>query len=576
MTRAARITHAAVVMTLAMALATIGPAPSAVAIAPQAPGSSSDDAPRSRAGAHVDVTALPQMVLAGQHVTISGATAYSAKQPNVTVRVRHESGTPSATLSAAVTPNGQFNVTFADTTKGGRYEVLVTSPDGKGSGSTSFRVGSIAGLAGEVEQLSSELDKRTKALVTFVKTTAAALPPSPERDDLVQKAQQVEQQATAANLPPVKVLSELKKLVPQKSDVSSPDAAVFKELGDWVPEAEEAIDRIDRSRILEKPAPLCETINTAIEGAKFAAYAFSISSKLLTTLVKITVDKGIPAIVEHLGFQGPDATAMSYGLKVSGEGVHGAVAAVTAGMTLLTDWVEIAAKVMFNRYCGSFDGPLDVTMTMVWNEGSQPWLKYGVRLAGRLRLRFPKESPAGKPVYLTGELEGNATNFTFWEDVTIAEGLPRSILILERRWLAPIPFKNSTASPLDFGMVARAVTPAYFNVPVIGEMTGDTVKMQFKEARADFSAAVSNRLLFVVMTPLMPDYKLFTFPIQKAHWILSKGFSDPCILTVDGAQGQKAIRLKQSAAHRETSNKSVVVDWVIDLDAKKTGDAQRQ
>ncbi len=527
----------------------------------------------STPGAHVDVTATPNVVLAGQPVAIGGSTGYSEKQHQVSVVVRHESGTPSATLTAAVQPSGRFDVTFADTRKPGKYLVTVTSPDGKGKGATSFRVDTIAGLAGDVETLSIEVDKRTKALVRFLKDTAVSLPASPEREKLIANATHLEEQAKAVHLPPVKILGALKKLVPQPNAAPPPDPSPLKELRDWVPQAEEVIDKIDKARIGEKPAPICETINTAIEGAKFASYAFSVTSSLLGTLVKIGTDKGISALVEKLGFEGTTGTGIAYEIKVGAEALKGPMEGVTSALTSLTDWVEAYTKSVFNRYCGSFDGPLAVSMTMVWNEAAVPWLKYGVRLEGRFRLRFPKDTAPGKPVYMTGELEGNATNFTFWEDVTVVDPLPKSILVLERRWLAPIPFKNSTASPLDFGMVARAATPAYFNVPVIAEMTGDTIKMQFKEARVDFTEAVNNRLLFVVMTPLMPDFKVFKFPIQKAYWILAKGFSDPCTLTVTDSGGVKGIRLTKNKAHRETAGKGVLVDWVIDVDARKTAEA---
>ncbi len=527
-------------------------------------------------GAHVDVTATPKVVLAGQPVTISGSTGYSQKQHQAAVLIRHESGTPSTTSSAAVSPKGQFSVAFAETKKAGKYKVSVTSPDGKGRGDTEFRVDSIAGLAQEVEKLSTELDKRTKALVGFVKKTAVSLPASAERDQLITETQQLEAKANVIDLPPVKILGQLKNLDAKPNVVNLPDQTIFGALRDWVPEAEEAIDKIDRARIGEKPAPICETINTAIEGAKFAQYAFVIEVKLLETLITIGLDKGIPLLVKSLGFEEASVFGLSSAIKVSAGALHGPLAAAKACAGVMLEAVEHFTKWMFERYCGSFDGPLGVSMTMEWKEGIHPWLKYSVRLEGRLRLRFPKSSPPGQPVYMTGELEGNATHFTFWEDVTVAEPVPKGIMVLERLWLPPVAFANSTASPIDFGMVARMVTPAYFNVPVIGEMTGDTIKMQFKEARVDFQDIVKNRLLFVVLTPLMPDYKVFSFPIQKAQWILSKGFSDPCIFNITESAGVKGIRMRKTPAHRETPNKSVTVDWVIDVDARKTGEGQEK
>lgn len=106
-------------------------------------------------------------------------------------------------------------------------------------------------------------------------------------------------------------------------------------------------------------------------------------------------------------------------------------------------------------------------------------------------------------------------------------------------------------------------------MPVIAEKTGDTITMQFKEARVDFSEAVKNRLLFVVFTGLIPDFKVFTFPIQKAFWILSKGMEDPCILKVTGDPSGAGLIKFDKQPHRDSPDKSVTVDWVIKIDARK-------
>src|SRR6266542_600947 len=110
-------------------------------------------AQQSTPGAFVDVTAKPAIALPGQPVTISGATGYHEKKNVATLLVKHESGTPSATLTATVSPKGEFSVTFADTKKGGKYKVSVTAPDGTGKGETEFRVDSVGAIVDEVEHV---------------------------------------------------------------------------------------------------------------------------------------------------------------------------------------------------------------------------------------------------------------------------------------------------------------------------------------------------------------------------------------------------------------------------------------
>jgi len=542
-------------------------------------------AQQSTPGAHVDVSAKPEIALPEQPVTISGSTGSHEKKNQASVTVRHESGAPSATLTATVSPKGQFSVTFSDTKKAGKYKVSVTAPDGIGKGAAEFRVDSIDGLIDDVERVMTELDTRTDKLLAYVKSAMASLPPSKERDVVIEKVDDIESTDNTVDLPPVVIFGELRKVIQGPTVVFLPDQKILGELRDWVPEGEEAIATIDKSGFGQKPAPVCETIHTALEGAKFAAYAFSIAASPLKTLKHIAIDKGIPALAKGALGGGADSLAASSAAKLEvarraakkvEESAEKKVKFAEAGIAILNDITEYAIDHVFEHYCSEYKGSVKAKMTMVWKEGALPWLKYGVVLDGELRLRYPKEAPAGKPVYMTGEIEGNASNFTFWEDVTVVEPLPRSLLVVERRWLAPIPFLNSTQSPVDFGQVARVVTPAYFDVPVVAEMTGETIKMQFKAARHDFADAVKNRLLFVVVSGMIPDFKVFSFPIQKAHWILSKGLEDPTLLTVtEMSSGGHAIKTTKQT-HKDSPDKSVYVDWTITIDASGTVEHKKQ
>ncbi len=235
-------------------------------------------------GAYVDVSATPAMVMPGQPVTISGSTGAYQNKNQASIGIRHESGTPTATLAAPVAATGNFSLTFTDTKKPGKYKETVTAPDGKGKGETEFRVGSIAAIADDVERVATELGKRIDKLIAVTKAAAVSLPPSGERDVVIKKIDDIEVKRKTINLPPVVILGELRKIVPGPNVVNLPDQKILGELRDWVPEGEKAIAEIDKSGIVEKPAPICETINTALQGAKFAAYAFAITGASSNTL----------------------------------------------------------------------------------------------------------------------------------------------------------------------------------------------------------------------------------------------------------------------------------------------------
>lgn len=209
-----------------------------------------------------------------------------------------------------------------------------------------------------------------------------------------------------------------------------------------------------------------------------------------------------------------------------------------------------------------------VRMLMTWNEAGTPWMKYGVRLEGRLSLRYEKRVQPGKPLAVTGEFEGSATRFTFWENIFLVERLPRSITPLGRYWLAPPGVPAAVEWPVDFGSILRSITPYSFNIPVTGALVGEDLQLRIEPARLDFTSVVSNRMLLVVFNGLTPDFKTFTFPIEKAGWIVLKGFGDDVRLQVEsGADGNRWIT-DQRSNHRESPGRGVVVDWDIRLDTR--------
>jgi hypothetical protein len=521
-------------------------------------------------GSFVDVHVAPKIALLGQPVVVSGKTGYHEKSPTAAVKVKHESGEPAKTLTAKVTPEGAFTTTFTETKKEGKYSVVVTAADGKGEGKAEFEVRSIGGLADEIEHAFRELDDRAGRLLKQAEEMAIALPASEERDEVIKRIDDVQDRQRTVDLPPVEIIGELRRVAQGPTVVYLPEQKVFGKLQEWIEEAEETTDEIDQSKVLDRSKDsICETINTAIEGCKFAALAFNVGKTGLQTLTNVFIDKAIPAVVSAAMGENAAALGVSSGLKSAAARLKGKTDLINSIPGLVLDIVEFGVKQLYDRYCGAYQGPIKIKMTMVWNEGSKPWMKYTVYLEGRMTLRFPLKSAPGQPLPMTGDVEGNAVKHEFWEDVFVVEPLPKTVILLNRTWLPPPAFPLAAESPLDMGSILRMVTPASFNVPLIAEMTGDTIKVQFKPARMDFSPLMVHRKLLVVFTGLLPDFTVMRVPIQSAFWILTKGFGDPGTIDVQKDASGKRFIAKTFAAHRETPDKGVVVDWQISLDSRK-------
>lgn len=528
-------------------------------------------APQSKTpGAFVDVASAPKVALVGQPVVISGKTGYHEKTHSASVKVRHESGDPAETLTAEVSKDGAFSVIFSDTKKPGKYTVAVTAPDGKGQGQTRFEVSSIAGLADKLDQAFRGLGDRAGQLMKQAEEAAVSLPASEERDKIIQMIDDVQERERSVDLPPVEIIGELRRVVQGPTVVFLPEQKIFGELQDWIEEAEETAAEIDRSKVLDRSKDsICETINTAIEGCKFAAIAFNLGKTGLETLKKVFLDKAIPSVVNAAMGDNAAALGVSSGLKGAAARLDGKIGLQNAIPGLVLDLVEFGIKQLYGRYCGAYQSPVRIMMTMVWNEGSTPWMKYTTFLEGRMNLRFPLKSAPGQPIPMTGEIEGNVVKHEFWEDVFVVEPLPKTVMLLNRSWLPPPSFPNAVESPIETGAILRMATPGSFNVPLVAEMTGDSIKGQFKPARMDFSPEMVHRKLFVVFTGLIPDFTVMTVPVQKAFWVLSKGFGEPWALELQKDESGKRYLAKTFTSHRETADKGVVVDWKISLDSRK-------
>lgn len=431
---------------------------------------------------------------------ISGKTTYHEKSRTVTIRIRHESGDPTKTLTASGSKEGAFTITFSETKKTGKYRIEVAAPDGKGKGETEFEVTLMSGLIDKVEHDLRQLDDRIGRLLRQAEEAVISLPASEERDEYIKKIDDLQEFQRTVDLPDVKILGELRRVVQGPTVVFLPDQEIFGKLQEWDEEAEMTIEEIDRSKILDRSKEyICETINTAMEGLKFAALAFKVGKDLLHTLANVLIDKTISALSKAVLGKTPEADAAAIGLKNAKAVLHGKIGVAEAGPGLFAGALEPGVRwLLYNRYCGEYRCPIKVKMTMIWNEQGKPWMKYTIDLEGRMTLRFPLKSGPGQPLPMTGEIEGNAVKHEFWENVFLVEPLPKTVILLDLLWLAPPAFPNAVESPLDFGAIARTVTPASFNIPLIAEITGDRIKMQFKPARVDFSPLMVHRRVFVV------------------------------------------------------------------------------
>src|SRR5260370_14163919 len=242
----------------------------------------------------------------------------------------------------------------------------------------------------------------------------------------------------------------------------------------------------------------------------------------LTILRNLAVDKAIPAAIEKLAKDKDKAKfAFAEYVKITDAARDGVEPLIKSTVGLANDAAQFFTNQLFDKYCQKFAGPFWATISLEFDDKGQTYWTYGVRLEGNLTLRYPKGADAKKPIRVTGMFEGNAVGFKFWEDVFVVEDVPKGALVALRQRFLPIPFINSAENDPGLGMFARALTPAYFNVPVEGDLSDKRLILKVQPAAIDFSPLVENRLMLIFIN-LVPIVKTFPFPLEKARSIIKK------------------------------------------------------
>jgi hypothetical protein len=491
-----------------------------------------------------------------------------------------QSPEPPAKLSALVQPSGSFEASYTPQAYG-EHEVEVTGKAGQ-SGETAFEVieppeaasECTAPLRPKLEPVGRELAANVTKLADAVCEKQDELPASPAVDEARVKCEAFEK-ALAESMPPgmsppwvhaLDHLADLRRIAPE---MRSSTAGLLSKLEGWEQTASEANQKFTGALATVTHGNLvCDQIDIIINGLKFCDFYLS----LLTTPGKFFVDWAkenvptklasmIPAVRRTPAAQQaiesawkgivtfkptPGAITGSKLANASGAEKFEAGSDFARGaQTMLFDLSQFVANRFFEKYCQQFQGPVSGTMAAEFYHQDQVWWRYNIEISGQLTLRYPKNA-AGDAIALTGEFTGNAIKFRSWDDIRVKFPEARGSVIksLRREPLAlgdmafmgdsslagtkvlgeEVPSFNPITSTLDKGgpVVKGLLTPAFFRIPVRGDLRGDDLRLELQGAIMDFKDphVKVTSVLFSVLS-LQPHIVNYTLPYKDAHWILS-------------------------------------------------------
>jgi hypothetical protein len=475
-------------------------------------------------------------VFTGGAVTITGESIKykNFNQVEITVNGPSVKDTKLVTLAT----NGKYSAVWVAPDKPGDYKVTVKSSDKKAQQSSTVTVYPLPQMGNWADENISAINKASDNLKEAVAKVEESVSPK-DKATLEKKMDEVKEKVNDA----LKLCKDLNSAGKQTADLLksakniSPNLA--GNLSDLNNSLAENAGQMNAIEEITKHEPqgntVCEYLVLVNEAcAAFSTFTNFASKSLKTILLNITLDKAVPKAAEVVNTyttQVPSphdffpkeiakiyATSKydleSLGKKMGKAGIAG-------------DMIQYGTEVLLKTYCGVFKGEIKHDFTVEFrNKDGVTWWKYGVEMQGALFLRYPKEGSKGQVIKMKGNLEGNATNFTFYQDVAIEDGFKEGskgkIEVIELKVITPIaiPFSTSQNDVAGFGAVARTIaTPACFNIPIDAEYDVDAnkIKIFLNTPIIDFSPAVVNQLIFLeVGGDLLPYIKRMMFPIHPA------------------------------------------------------------
>jgi hypothetical protein len=447
-----------------------------------------------------------------------------------------------------VTKDGKYTASWYATGKAGNYLVLVKGSDKKSSQSASFTVYELPQLNNWCNDDIAIVNKVYEGIKEKAALVSSSIG-SKDKATLDEKLKDTKEKVDVL----IKLFKELNTagkeiaaLTKSGKNLSPNLAGNLSALNNSLEEKRKKMEQVEEfSNHKPSDNTICEYLVLLNEAcAAFSVYT-NIECFAVKGLIKnIMLDKAVPLAASTVnqkanGLSQPNDFLIKEPAKIFSTAALDAESLTsklgTAGFA--GDIVQFATDFLMKKYCGVFKGNLTHAYTVEFRNGSgQNWWTYGVEAKAVLALRYPKEKATGNIIKMKGNIEGNGTKFSFFEDLEkndeFQDGSKGKIEVVPIKAYTPFSVSVATSEKdvMGFGAIARGLaTPAYFNITVDAEydVNANKIKIFFNRALIDFSPAVSNQLVFLLVGgDLLPYVKRMSFPIHKVFSTLGSVVRD--------------------------------------------------
>ena len=509
-------------------------------------GSSQQNNEYNSDGSFIKLNFSSGKTLAGCAVIISGSSVVFQNLNAVNVTIKGSAA--SETRKLVLDKNGNFSFLW-QAAAAGTYNIIAQSSDGKSHQAKTLEVYNFEDMDLITTPLTTETTKSFDKLKSDIDEVKAKL--TSEDAQALQKKMDV---FTIKKDQFLKQLNDVATATKGLNDVEKKYSGLPSSVLQNVSRLNDIISTTATGMAKENEVTdhkaydnsICEYLVMVSEACAAFSTILNFEGTAGKIIINLAADKGGRTVA---GYSAGAITGSDAAGKAAGEcsslyiGASVETKALDANFSPLSfggDIAQMCSDLLLKRYCAVMSGELTHQYECTYrNKNSEVWWDYTYTTGAVISLRYPKDNAGGNIIKMKGNIEGNATKFSIYQNAENIDEYKDAMKNRERftqfysvcvHKPVAVPFTAATADKdIGFGAVARAVAvPSAFNIPIDADydVSQKKITIYVNDALIDFSPLVCYIYGYIVVAAGIPLVTRVNYPIQPVKLTLGKAIKE--------------------------------------------------
>lgn len=504
--------------------------------------------PYNSDGSFISLNLSSDRIIAGGLVQITGSSFKYQNFNSVAVTIAAADGSRKESRTLPLDTSGAYSTMWQLNTDDS-YTVTAKSSDGKNTVSRDLGVYKAEDIDSVIAPLKTDINKASDKLMADVDQVMNMLA-STDASELKKKVDAFTEKKNQALKQLDDIATAGKGLVTVQKEYGPLPTPVLQNLSVLANTISKQTNTMEQAMQAADHKPsdnsICEYLVIVSEACAAFSTFMSFEGTLLKTVNNIAGGKIYSSAAGNVT---SDGTGSNGAGKAASECSSLFISSSLDGKSLMTnasllsfggDVAQMCSDLLLKKYCVVMSGDLTQKYEVTYrNKNNDVWWNYTYTTEATINLRYPKNNAGGNIIKMKGNIDGNATKFTIYQnaqqmdDYKTAmkgrEGLTKFYSLCLHKPIAA-PFSAAKMDQLfGFGAVARTVaTPACFNIPIDADydVENKKVTVYVNNALIDFTSVVCYIYGYISIAAGIPLVTRVNYPIQPVKLTLGKAIKE--------------------------------------------------